>query len=136
MLFLIQRYCKHTALVHKRQKSNAVAELLQKETNAHFVNLFTNKIDLKMLVKHLHKKMNLKTTDQKFIYFILVVTYNQLLITTNSHSCGDTKIVRFILHQKSSGKERLKLVLLLQVIFEAGSLSQNNDICRGFYCVS
>ena len=43
-------------MVHKRKESNVVAELLQKETNAHFVNLFTNKIDLKMLVKHLHEK--------------------------------------------------------------------------------
>ena len=43
-------------MVHKQCKSLATAELLWKETNTHFINPQTNKIDLKLLAKHLKEK--------------------------------------------------------------------------------
>ena len=43
-------------MVHKRHKSLAVAELLSRETNSHFLNPQTNKIDIKLFTKNLHRK--------------------------------------------------------------------------------
>ena len=43
-------------MAHKRCKSLVTAELLRKETNTHFINPQTNKIDLKLLAKHLKEK--------------------------------------------------------------------------------
>ena len=51
-----KRFTRGSQEVHKRYKSKSVAELVQKETNAYFVNPFTKKIDLKMLVTYLHEK--------------------------------------------------------------------------------
>ena len=43
-------------MVNKRFESAAAAELVRKETNVHFINPSTYKIDLKMFTQHLHEK--------------------------------------------------------------------------------
>ena len=43
-------------MVHKRFKSQASADLLSKETNVHFINPFTKKIDLTFFTKHIFEK--------------------------------------------------------------------------------
>ena len=43
-------------MVYKSFKSAAIADIIRKETNVHFLNPQTNKIDLKMFTKHLHEK--------------------------------------------------------------------------------
>ena len=43
-------------MVHKHYKTNAVDELLRKETNIYFINPSARKIDLKMFTKHLCEK--------------------------------------------------------------------------------
>ena len=43
-------------MVFKSFKSAAIADIIRKETNAHFLNPQTNKIDLKMFTKHLLEK--------------------------------------------------------------------------------
>jgi len=43
-------------MVHKRYKNDAANELLRKETNIHFINPSTRKIDLKMFTRHLCEK--------------------------------------------------------------------------------
>ena len=43
-------------MAHKRFKSQAIANLISKETNVHWINPHTRKIDLKMFTKHLCDK--------------------------------------------------------------------------------
>ena len=45
-------------MVHKQYKLLVAAELLRKEINIHFINLQTNKIDLKLFTKYHKEKDN------------------------------------------------------------------------------
>ena len=43
-------------MVHNSFESAIGVDIIRKETNVHFLNSQTNKIDLKMFTKHLYKK--------------------------------------------------------------------------------
>ena len=43
-------------MVYKSYMSKAAAEILSSETNVHFLNPHTRKIDLQLFIKHLHQK--------------------------------------------------------------------------------
>ena len=82
-------------MVHKGYKSNAAAELLRKETNVHFFNPNTNKIDLKMFTKHLCEKDEY-ANDELDNYFVDYSSYsdNELLKymhSSDSFSSADEK---------------------------------------------
>ena len=122
-------------MVCKRYKSNAAAEFLQKVTNAHFVNPFTKKIDLKMFIKHLHEKDEFENDelDIDWIHYGSC-SDNQLLVTNDFHSNSDISDSEILTTQVKQ-KKKVKAGSAHVNDFGARSLSQNDDIRRGFYFV-
>ena len=57
----------------KRFKSEVVNALLTKDSNVHFMNLFCVKIDLKMHIRHLHKKDEQADAEITNIFLITAV---------------------------------------------------------------
>ena len=93
-------------MVHEKCKSNAASKLLQKEINSHFVNPFTNKIDLKTLVKHLYEKDEFEIHELKIdMLDDSDFSENQLIMTVDfdNHSEESGK---FILTPKKAKRKR------------------------------
>ena len=95
----------NTLMSHKRHKSNATSELLQKETKFHFVNALTNKIDLKMFVKHLHEKDEFENCEIEIDVFDDSDFYDNQLMTADFNSYGEESD-KFVLTQKKVKRKR------------------------------
>jgi len=80
-------------MVFKSYKSQAAAEILRKETNVHFLNPSTRKIDLKMFTKHLHEKDEHADLELKAnMYDYSSYSDNQFITAFYSSSDADNEI--------------------------------------------
>ena len=79
-------------MVDKRFKSQAAAGLLSKETNVHFINPFTNKIDLKMFTEHLFEKDEHANLELDPSMFDDVSFSDNQFVSIGTLSCGWAKL--------------------------------------------
>ena len=120
-------------MVYKGCTSNAAAELLRKETNVHFVNPCTNKIDLKMFTKHLCEKDE-HANDELDNYFLDCSSFSddQLIndIESSSSDTSDEKCVNTF--SKSKKKRRVNLL----AFSTEDALKINSIVFLGSCCAS